>query len=142
MKRSPGGATVQSLVHRQSPVAASVVLAARRPVPLPPAGVCVCDVACCRRSRQFDTCHPVITAAIFIRHISAPLCDSLGTCSHRRKLPLDPGAQAPHFCDVMCFSCSHWFYAMPTNRQSDHSFTAVVDIFGKGLNLPAPLDIQ
>ena len=31
---------------------------------------------------------------------------------------------------------------MPTNRQLDHSFPAVLDIFGKGLNLPAPLDIQ
>ena len=80
---------------------------------------------------------------------------------HRRKLLLGPGAQAPphfydhgarlddepsHFCDVilskLCFNCSHWFYAMPTNRQSDHSFPAVLDIFVKGLNLPAPLDIQ
>ena len=54
--------------------------------------------------------------------------------------------RAPHFCDVilykLCFNCSHWFYAMPTNRQLDHSFPAVLDIFGKGLNLPAPLDIQ
>ena len=33
-------------------------------------------------------------------------------------------------------------YAMPTNRQLDHSFPAVLDIFVKGLNLPAPLDIQ
>ena len=52
----------------------------------------------------------------------------------------------PHFCDVifskLCFNCSHWFYAMPTNPQLDHSFPAVLDIFGKGLNLPAPLDIQ
>ena len=52
----------------------------------------------------------------------------------------------PHFCDVILsklyFNCSHWFYAMPTNRQLDHSFPAVLDIFGKGLNLPAPLDIQ
>ena len=81
--------------------------------------------------------------------------------NHRRKLLLDPGAQAtphfydhgarpynelPNFCDVilskLCFNCSHWFYAMPTNRQLDHSFPAVLDIFGKGLNLPAPLDIQ
>jgi len=48
-----------------------------------------------------------------------------------------------HFCDViLCFNCSQWFYAMPTNRQLDHSFPAVLDIFRKGLNLPAPLDIQ
>ena len=40
------------------------------------------------------------------------------------------------------YGCLHWFYAMPTNRQLDHSFPAVLDIFGKGLNLPAPLDIQ
>ena len=31
---------------------------------------------------------------------------------------------------------------MTTNRQLDHSFPVVLDIFGKGLNLPAPLDIQ
>jgi len=31
---------------------------------------------------------------------------------------------------------------MTTNRQLDNSFPAVLDIFGKGLNLPAPLDIQ
>ena len=31
---------------------------------------------------------------------------------------------------------------MPTNRQLDHSFPAVLDIFGKGLNLPALLNIQ
>jgi len=31
---------------------------------------------------------------------------------------------------------------MQTNWQLDHSFRAVLDIFGKGLNLPAPLDIQ
>ena len=52
----------------------------------------------------------------------------------------------PNFCDVilskLCFNCSHWFYAMPTNRQLDNSFPVVLDIFGKGLNLPAPLDIQ
>jgi len=78
---------------------------------------------------------------------------------HRRKLLLGPGAQAapllwslgspiwrapPNFCDVilskLCFNCSHWFYAMPTNRQLDNSFPVVLDIFGKGLNLPAPLD--
>ena len=52
----------------------------------------------------------------------------------------------PNFCDVilskLCFNSSHWFYAMPTNRQLDNSFPVVLDIFGKGLNLPAPLDIQ
>ena len=31
---------------------------------------------------------------------------------------------------------------MPTNRQLDHSFPAVLVIFGKGLNLPAAMDIQ
>jgi len=31
---------------------------------------------------------------------------------------------------------------MLTNRQLDHSFPAVLDIFGKGLNVQAPLDIQ
>ena len=66
---------------------------------------------------------------------------------HRRKLLLGPGAQAPpHFCDVilskLCFNCLHWFYAMLTNRQLDHSFLAVLDILRKGLNLQAPLDIQ
>ena len=34
--------------------------------------------------------------------------------------------EPPHFCDVilskLCFNCPHWFYAMPTNRQLDHSF--------------------
>ena len=53
---------------------------------------------------------------------------------------------SPHFCDVilskLCFNCLHWFYAMLTNRQLDHSFPAVLDILRKGLNLPAPLDIQ
>jgi len=53
---------------------------------------------------------------------------------------------SPHFCDMilseLCFNCLHGFHAMPTNRQLDHSFPAVLDIFGKGLNLPAPLDIQ
>ena len=52
----------------------------------------------------------------------------------------------PHFCDVilskLCFNCLHWFYAMLTNRQLDHSFPAVPDILRKGLNLQAPLDIQ
>jgi len=54
--------------------------------------------------------------------------------------------RAPHLSDVilskLCFNCSHWFFAMLTNRQLDHSFAAVLDIFEKGLNLPAPLDIQ
>ena len=53
---------------------------------------------------------------------------------------------SPHFCDMilseLCFNCLHGFYAMPTNRQLDHSFPAVLDIFGKGLNLPALLNIQ
>ena len=52
----------------------------------------------------------------------------------------------PHFCDVilskLCFNCLHWFYAMLTNRQLDHSFPAVLDILRKGLNLQAPLDIK
>ena len=82
---------------------------------------------------------------------------------HRRKTPIGPRGSSPpptfmimglaymtspppHFCDVilpkLCFSCSHWFYAMTTNRQLANSFPAVLDIFGKGLNLPAPLDIQ
>ena len=54
--------------------------------------------------------------------------------------------RAPHLSDVilskLCFNCSHWFFAMLTNRQLDHSFAAVLDIFEKGLNLLAPLDIQ
>ena len=90
---------------------------------------------------------------------TSPVCAG----NHRRKLLLGPGAQAPppnfmimglaymtsppHFCHVilskLCFNnYSHWFYAMPTNRQLDHSFPAVLVIFGKGLNLPAPMDIQ
>ena len=77
---------------------------------------------------------------------SVSFCFPFRSRVHRRKLLLGPGAQAPHFCDVilykLCFNCSHWRYAMPTNRQLDHSFPAVLDIFGNGLNLPAPLDIQ
>ena len=91
-----------------------------------------------------------------IRHV---LC--IITAVHRRKLLFGPGAQAPppllwswgstiwrapHFCDVilskLCFNCLHWFYAMLTNRQLEHSFPAVLDIFRKGLNLQAPLKIQ
>jgi len=48
----------------------------------------------------------------------------------------------PHFCDVifskLCFNCTHWFYTMPTNRQTIHSLKWIE----KGLNLPAPSDIQ
>ena len=78
--------------------------------------------------------------------------------THRRKLLLGPGAQAPTFMIMglaymtspptfvtilskLCFNCLHWFYAMLTNRQLDHSFDAVLDILRKGLNLQAPLDI-
>jgi len=54
--------------------------------------------------------------------------------------------ERPTSCDVilskLCLNCLHWFYAMATNGQINHSFPAVLDIFGKGLNLPAPLDIQ
>jgi len=93
-------------------------------------------------------------------HVAWSVCLFVTTMSHRRKLLLGPGAQAPYFydhgarlydelpphCDVilstLCFSSSHWFYAMPTNQQLDNSFPVVLDIFGKGLNLPAPLDIQ
>jgi len=108
-----------------------------------------------------DVCslHICFTADSFHLLCCITPCESSGRF-HRRKLLLGPGAQAPHFydhgarlymtsphfCDVilskLCFSCSHWFYAMPTNRQLDHSLPAVLDIFGKGLNLPAPLDIQ
>ena len=93
---------------------------------------------------------------------SVSFCFPFRSRVHRRKLLLGPGAQAPpptfvimglaymtsplHFCDVilykLCFNCSHWLYAVPTYRQLDHSFPAVLDIFGNGLNLPAPLDIQ
>ena len=99
-----------------------------------------------------------------IRSIAARrVCSRRGRVSihiHRRKLLLGPGAQAPptfmiiglafmtsppHFCDVILsklrFNCLHWFYAMLTNRQLDHSFAAVLDILRKGLNLQAPLDI-
>ena len=72
--------------------------------------------------------------------------------NHRLKPPhfYNHGArlydEPPNFCDVilskLCFNCLHWFYAMLTNRQLDHSFPAVLDILRKGLNLQAPLDIQ
>ena len=154
MKRSPGGATVQSLVYRQSPVAASVVLAARRPVPLPPAAVCVCVCVMSPVVAVLGNLTRVIRSSRppSLSVTSQPRCVTvwgrvaIGVNSHWTQGLKPPPTfmimglaymTSPHFCDVMCFSCSHWFYAMPTNRQSDHSFTA-----GKGLNLPAPLDIQ
>jgi len=111
------------------------------------------------------TTRPVVPLADFATHVPVSCCSCpparILLRTHRRKLLLGPEAQAlphfydhgarlydepPHFCDVilskLCFNCSHWFYAMPTNRHLDHSFPAVLDIFGKGLNLPAPLDIQ
>ena len=79
----------------------------------------------------------------------AVLARKLGQNLCRRKLLLGPGAQTPtlmimglaymtsrHFCDVilpkLCFNCSHWFYAMPTNRQLDHSYPCSARHFWKG----------
>jgi len=126
----------------------------------------VCGTALCPFSiRGVGNTDIVYVSVVKMRpvatHVAWSVCLSVTTVSHRRKLLLGPGAQAPphfydhgarlydepsHFCDVilskLCFNCSHWFYAVPTNRQLDHSFPAVLDIFGKGLNFPVPLDIQ
>ena len=78
-------------------------------------------------------------------------------CTHRRKLLLGPGAQAPpHFYDHgarlydepptfvtwYCLNCVSIVCTCFTQCwQLDHSFPAVLDILRKGLNLQAPLDI-